>query len=108
MELLIIGLVLYFGGKWLVKATGADQPYHLCRQCVRISHGFDHCIYCCEHGENAANCERCLLEGKRKDLGTMVVGEYEPPPSKWAEPYMEPTDEEALRECLTEMISTIL
>jgi hypothetical protein len=37
MTLLIIGLILYFGGKWLVQRTG-PMP-HICRQCAEIYHG---------------------------------------------------------------------
>lgn len=47
MELLIVGLILYFGGKWLVKKTGADRPMFICGECKRVSRGFDHCAFCC-------------------------------------------------------------
>lgn len=45
MELLIIGLILYFGGKWLIKITG-PMP-HLCRNCVQKYYG-DHCPRCAD------------------------------------------------------------
>jgi len=92
MELLILGLILWFGGKWLVKQTG-PMP-HLCGGCAHTYYG-DRCPRCCEHGEDRPHCEQCLLEGKRIDATSVVVtGEYEPPVSRWAEPYMEPSNEE--------------
>ena len=52
MELFIIGLVLYFGGKWLVRVTGADQPMFICRDCARVTRGYNCCSYCdaCDSG----------------------------------------------------------
>ncbi len=48
MTWLIIALILWFGGKLLLKATGADKPYFLCRKCVRITHGSSSCKYCAD------------------------------------------------------------
>jgi hypothetical protein len=70
MGLLIIALVLYFGGKWLIEVTGANRPLTICRGCERLSRA-PSCPYCCGHSEDRADCAVCRGES------TVVQGEYE-------------------------------
>jgi hypothetical protein len=44
MELLIISLILYFGGKWLVEQIGPWR--HLCRECAQFYQGEAGCPSC--------------------------------------------------------------
>ena len=78
-----------------MKKTGADRPMFICRDCKRVTRGYDRCVFYCEHDEDRPSSARRLLEGRRIDTGTIVTtGEYEPPESHWAQAYTEPSDEE--------------
>ena len=48
MAPITISLILYFGGKWLVRVTGADKPPYKCVRCRLTDTPIGGAQFCCE------------------------------------------------------------